>query len=281
MSQGLCFNLGSQRHQRVPGPNLLHKSWYLGLGLGHSSNARMQAINLVVQRLTVVADIRRHSWGTHWYPFQATKNNFWILCEQTMDQNQTNPRCITNLPNALSIAVVSPLKNYATLLLFLQLNANILKMMCKYLMYMQWTANTCNLSKQQCLNLQKPMTDSIRCKTLLHKLHLCKQTRTVINMLLPANMSMWLPPCRGVQADTNTSVLKVISFCLQIRCICWWLLRAESSWVNAIVYRCLQDIFSPRSTVTNTQFSEGNGFEAFEFLLEFSIQLQASLPHIQ
>lgn len=32
-----------------------------------------------------------------------------------MRQNQTNPRCITNLPNALSIAVVSPLKNYATL----------------------------------------------------------------------------------------------------------------------------------------------------------------------
>lgn len=155
MSQGFCFNLGSQRHQRVPGPNLLHKSWYLGLGLGHSSNARMQAINLVVQRLTVIADIRRHSWGTHGYRFQepSTKTNFWILWEQIMGQNQTNPRCITNLPNALSIAVVSPLKNYATLLLFQQLNADILKMMCKYLMYMQWTANTCNLSKQHCLNL--------------------------------------------------------------------------------------------------------------------------------
>ena len=63
----------------------------------------MQAINLVVQRLTVIADIRRHSWGTHGYRFQepSTKTNFWILWEQIMGQNQTNPRCITNLPNAL------------------------------------------------------------------------------------------------------------------------------------------------------------------------------------
>lgn len=276
MSQGFCFNLGSQRHQRVPRPNLLHKSWYLGFGLGNSSNATMQAIKLEVQRLTVVADIRRHSWGTHWYPFQATKTNFWILWEQIMRQNQTNPRCITNLPNALSIAVVSPLKNYATLLLFQQLNADILKMMCKYLMYMQWTANTCNLSKQQCLNLTY---DSIQSGVKHYFTNSTYVNKHVLYWTCYFQQHEHVTATMPGSPSRHQHLRFEGYFFLLANSV--HLLMASSGRIFLGECNSLQDIFSPRSTVTNTQFSEGNGFEAFEFLLEFSIQLQASLPHIQ